>query len=202
MHSPETSSEELKALEVAAFGSELEPRCDHAAALEYYLANPVTKGTMRLPLLELEDLTEIIHRHPQAAVAISDGHADLEVLTDTLGRLDVIDDAHRRRPDRGRLFQLCDLVDGRHAEDLSTLEWGAVRCNVVATGNHEAALLGGKTFRRSEPDPPRDQRRAEHARQPLRPGRRACRARRAVHPRRRACRPFPGVEPGCGGRAD
>lgn len=83
-----------------------------------------------------------------ATVTIGDAHSDLPGLRRTLERLELVD-ATGRRCDGGRhrLISVGDLIDGRDENDLATLEYGAEVFDRIVCGNHEAALMGGPTFK-------------------------------------------------------
>lgn len=104
----------------------------------------ITPGAIACPYVPLDQLLDTT----PATVVISDVHSDLPGLRRTLERLGLVD-ADGRRCDGGRhrLISIGDLVDGRDEHDLATLEYGRGVFDRVICGNHEAALLGGPTFR-------------------------------------------------------
>lgn len=99
----------------------------------------------RSSLDSLETLQEHIAEQSDCTVVISDVHGSLELLDTSLKRLGVVDAAGNRQGS-ATLLQIGDLVDGRNPEDFETLEYGMDRFDVLIAGNHETALLGGKSF--------------------------------------------------------
>jgi hypothetical protein len=124
---------------------------DPDKALAEAVASPPLAGAKRHKLLTLDQLAKKIRS--DSTVVISDVHADLSRLTETLRRLCLIDEHDQRMPETGRLVQIGDLVDGRNELDRTTLEYGATVFDLLLAGNHEAALIGGKPFNGMFPHP-------------------------------------------------
>lgn len=123
------------------------------AAARFYKTLQPSGGAVHIPLQQTPDLADLLHRHPDALVAISDVHSSLPLLQETLFNLGMIDEAGERT-EKGRLLQIGDLIDGRDPQDYDTLQWAHSRIDVFLVGNHEAAMMGGGSFEGQQMTPP------------------------------------------------
>jgi hypothetical protein len=120
------------------------PGYDPQAHLQTALRQGPLPGAIRQPLEPLSRLADQIGE--SAVVVVSDVHGDIERLRFVLAELGLIDDQGQRLPADTTLIQIGDLVDGRDPADAETLRFGSQVFDVILAGNHEAALLGGKSF--------------------------------------------------------
>lgn len=126
---------------------------NHDLHLALSLTNPVTQIKTAEKVYQAEKIQEVLTLEqasqllePGVCVVISDVHGNIELLQNTLQRLNITDSNNVRTNPEYKLVSVGDLIDGREATDFNTLEFGDQIFDHIICGNHEAAFLGGPTF--------------------------------------------------------